>query len=77
MKTRTLNEQATIREAIAVLLDHLEPAKVAQFLAAQPIAGGDYLRERDALFTAETVDSLCASIARHQATRSKTRRKRR
>jgi hypothetical protein len=45
MKTKTLNEQATIREAMTLLLTHLGPAKVAQFLAAQSTAGGDYLRD--------------------------------
>ena len=75
MKTKTLSEQTTIREAMTVLLQHLEPAKVAQFLAAQSLGGGDYLRERDALFANETVDSLCENIRRYKAAKPNLKKK--
>jgi len=58
MKTKTMPEQTAIHDAMTVLLEHLEPAKLAKFLAAQPIAGQDYLIERDPLFAGETVGSL-------------------
>jgi hypothetical protein len=51
-----------IHEAITVLLKHIEPAKVAKFLAARPITGSDYLKVRERLFAGETVDSLAAKI---------------
>ena len=43
MNTKTLNEQEVIHEAMTVLLEHLETAKVAKFLAARPVIGADYL----------------------------------
>jgi hypothetical protein len=63
MKTKTLNEQAVVHEAMTVLLKHLDPAKVARFLAARPVAGQDYIAERDRLFRGETVASLSRKIA--------------
>ena len=62
MKTNTLNEQEVIHEAMTVLLEHMEPAKVAKFLAARPVAGSDYLKLREQLFAGETVDSLAVKI---------------
>ena len=50
MNTKTLNEQAVIHEAMTILLEHLDPAKVAKFLAARPVAGTDYLVLREKLF---------------------------
>jgi hypothetical protein len=62
MNTKTLNEQAVLHEAMTVLLEHLEPAKVAKFLAARPVAGSDYLALRERLFAGETVESLAEKI---------------
>jgi hypothetical protein len=62
MKTKTFNEQQVIHEAMTVLLEHLEPAKVAMFIAARPIAGADYLELRERLFAGETVQSLAEKI---------------
>lgn len=62
MKTKTLPEQAAVHEAMTVLLEHLDPAKLAKFLAARPVAGQDYLAERERLFAGETVASLTRKI---------------
>lgn len=62
MKTKTLNEQEVIHEAMTVQLEHLEPAQVTKFLAARPVAGSDYLKRREQLFAGETVASLAAKI---------------
>jgi len=62
MNTKTLNEQAVLHEAMTVLLEHLEPAKVAKFLASRPVAGSDYLALRERLFAGETVEGLGEKI---------------
>ena len=62
MNTKTLNEQEVIHEAMTVLLEHLEPAKVAKFLAARPVIGADYLTLREKLFAGETVETLSRKI---------------
>ena len=62
MKTKTLSEQTAVHEAMTVLLKHLEPAKLAKFLAARPVAGQDYLAEREILFAGETVVTLARKI---------------
>ena len=62
MNTKTLNEQEVIHEAMTVLLEHLEPAKVAKFLAARPIIGADYLALREKLFAGESVETLVQKI---------------
>jgi hypothetical protein len=62
MNTKTLNEQEVIHEAMTVLLEHLEPAKVAKFLAARPVIGADYLALREKLFAGESVESLALKI---------------
>ena len=51
-------EQATVEEAITILMEHMPPSKVARILAAWQIGSGDYLAIRDKLFGGETVDSL-------------------
>jgi hypothetical protein len=63
MNTKTLNEQEVIHEAMTILLEHMEPAKVAKFLAARPVLRGDYLLLRERLFAGETVESLAAKIS--------------
>lgn len=62
MTTKMPNEQEVIHEAMTLLLEHLEPAKVAKFLAARPIAGADYLALRERIFADETVESLSRKI---------------
>ena len=51
-------EQELKEEAFAVLSQHLSPHKVARLLSIWQIGKGDYIKDRDALFTNETVDSL-------------------
>jgi hypothetical protein len=62
MNTKALNDQEVIHEAMTVLLDHLQPAQVAKFLAARPISGADYLALREQIFAGETVQSLSQKI---------------
>ncbi len=62
MSTKSVNEQDVIHEAMTLLLDHLEPAKVAKFLAARPVLNRDYVKLRDQLFAGETVDSLVGKL---------------
>jgi hypothetical protein len=62
MNAKALNEQEVIHEAMTVLLEHLEPAKVAKFLAARPVLGADYVALREKLFAGETVRSLSRKI---------------
>lgn len=51
-------EQELKEEAFAVLSQHLSPHKVARLLSIWQIGKGDYVKDRDALFANETVDSL-------------------
>jgi hypothetical protein len=69
----TLESDAAVRdEAIQVLMKHLPPSKVARILAAWKIGEGDYVIERDRMFTGETLDSLFAEIKdRQKAAESK------
>ena len=62
MNTLTISEPEVIHEAMTILLQHMEPAKVAKFLAARPVLRGDYLPLRERLFAGETVESLAAKI---------------
>ena len=62
MSTKALNEQEVIHEAMTVLLEHMEPAKVAKFLAARPVINRNYVKLREQLFAGETVDSLADKI---------------
>ena len=71
MTSMASNEQEVIHEAMTILLEHLEPAKVAKFLAARPIMGSDYLKVRERLFAGETVDSLAAKIRRFEKGRKR------
>ena len=51
-------EQELKEEAFAVLTQHLSPHKVARLLSIWQIGNGDYVKERGAQFSNETVDSL-------------------
>jgi hypothetical protein len=39
MKTRKMPVRTAIHDAVTISLEHLESAKLASFLAAQPVAG--------------------------------------
>jgi len=62
MKTEALDEQSVIHEAMTVLLDYLDPAKVAKFLAARLISGAGYRALRERLFAGQTVETLARKI---------------
>lgn len=51
-------EQATIAEAMNLLMAHMPPSKVARLLAAWQLGKGDYLVIKEKLFEGESVDSL-------------------
>jgi hypothetical protein len=63
------SNKAIIREALQVLIEHLEPSKVARFVAACNLGEGDYLKTKDQLFGNETVASLYEEIQAFEAAR--------
>ena len=71
MKTKNLPEQTAVHEAMTVLLEHLDPAKLAKFLAARPVAGQDYLAQRERLFAGENVASLTRKICAFEKRKSR------
>lgn len=71
MSIKALNEQEVIHEAMTVLLEHMEPAKVAKFLASRPVHHRDYVKLREQLFAGETVDSLLDKIRAFEQTEGK------
>ena len=58
MSTVVESEQELTEEAIGILRRNLPPHKVARLLSIWQIGRGDYVKERDALFAGETVNSL-------------------
>lgn len=65
----TLDEREVVEEALGVLLKHMEPAKVARFLAAWQSDGQDYLEVRDRLFAGATVEDLARRVRQFEAGR--------
>ena len=61
------SDRAIIRAALQVLIEHLEPLKLARFVAACNLSEGDYLNTKDNLFANETVDSLYEQIQAFEA----------
>lgn len=53
------SEHSLTEEALAILRQNLPPHKMARLLSIWQIGQGDYVKERDALFAGETVESLC------------------
>jgi hypothetical protein len=51
-------EQELTEEAFNILRQNLPPHKVARLLSIWQIGKGDYVKQRDALFAGETVESL-------------------
>jgi hypothetical protein len=74
MKSKTVSDQAIIAEAIDVLMKHMEPAKVGQFIAACRIGRGDYLATKEKLLGKMTVDELANEIKRFQARKKKSKK---
>ncbi|MBE9229609.1 hypothetical protein IQ264_29830 [Phormidium sp. LEGE 05292] len=62
MKVNLPTEKQVIQEALEILLTHMEPLKLARFIAACNLGEGDYLKTKDQLFAGETVDSLYEKI---------------
>jgi hypothetical protein len=61
------SDRAIIRAALQVLIEHLEPLKLARFVAVCDLGEGDYLKTKDTLFANETVDSLYEKIQKFEA----------
>ncbi|NEP19496.1 MAG: hypothetical protein F6J97_21825 [Leptolyngbya sp. SIO4C1] len=68
MQIEVPTEQSVIREALQVLMTHMEPVKVARFIVACKLGQGDYLDMKDQLFTGETVNSLYDKIQAFEKT---------
>lgn len=69
MKVNLPGERQIIQEALHILMTHLEPVKLARFIAACNLGEGSYLESKDRLFEGETVDSLYAKIRSHEVTK--------
>ena len=69
MVAKTQNDREVVQEALAVLMKHMEPAKVARFLAAWQSDGKNYLDLRDDLFAGATVTELTQRVRDHEAGR--------
>lgn len=62
MKATLPSDEEIAREAIDILMNHMEPSKVARLMINLKLGSGDYTAERDKLFAGETVESLFAKI---------------
>jgi len=68
VSVKVSSEQAILREAEAILLKHLGPAKAARFWAAWHRGAGDYLEIRERLFEGETVRTLYEKVRGYEQT---------
>jgi len=66
MTIKVINDQQALQDGLDVLIYHLEPAKLARFVAACKLGEGDYLKRKDKLFTQETVASLYEKVKAYQ-----------
>lgn len=71
MTVKVISEQEVLQEAIEVLLEHMEPEKMARLLAAWQVGKGNYHAIRDQLFAGETVATLFEKIQAHQKSSEK------
>ena len=62
MKINLQSDQKIIEEAFRLLLENLEPAKVAQFWKICNLGNGDYTELKEKLFAGETVDTLYEKV---------------
>jgi hypothetical protein len=67
MSTVVESEQELTEEAIGILRRNLPPHKVARLLSIWQIGREDYVKEREALFAGETVNSLFEQASVYQA----------
>ncbi len=65
MSTTIETELELKEEAFAVLTQHLPSHKVARLLSIWQMGKGNYVKDRDALFATETVDSLFTQAQTH------------
>ena len=70
MPVKIISEQEILRDAEAVLLKHLGPAKAARFWAAWRQGAGDYLEIRSRLFEGETVRTLYEKVQQYEKTKT-------
>ena len=66
MAIRVTSEQEIMREATEILLERMEPAKVARLWAMWQLGQGDYQAIREELFAQETVQTLYEKIRAYQ-----------
>lgn len=66
MTIKVINDQQALQEGLEILIAHLEPAKVARFVAACKLGEGDYLKIKENLFAQETVASLYEKVKAYQ-----------
>lgn len=71
MTVKVISEQEVLQEAVEVLLEHMEPEKMARFLVAWQVGRGNYLAIREQLFAGETVTTLFEKIQTHQKSSEK------
>lgn len=62
MKIDLKNDQQIVEEAFNLLIENLEPSKVARFWKICSLGTEDYSQIKDKLFEGETVDSLYDKI---------------
>ena len=70
MEAKLPSQQEVIREALAILEKHMEPAKIAMLVSMLPIGEGNYLAIREQLFAGETVDTLVEKVKAYQESKS-------
>lgn len=66
MTVKVISEQEVLQEAAEILLEHMDPAKVARLWAAWRVGGGNYLDIREELFAGESVTTLFEKIQVYQ-----------
>jgi len=66
MTIKVINDQEALQDGLDVLIAHLEPAKLARFVAACKLGEGDYIKSKDKLFAQENVASLYEKIKAYQ-----------
>ena len=66
MTIKVINNQQALQDGLEVLIAHLEPAKLARFVADSKLGEGDYLKLKHKIFTRETVASLYEKVKAYQ-----------
>jgi hypothetical protein len=66
MSIKVTSDREILREVAQILMEHMEPSKVARFWAACQLGEGDYTLQRRELFAAETVASLIEKVRAYE-----------